>query len=190
MSISNDERFVIDLLKREYGVDLRKIPESNSASPDFEFCPEDKREFVAELKSVEQSPPPKGWVVVTHSDGTSGAIPDNRNDSRVGTIIHKAWRQLKKYDEPKALVFLNHDSFCDIGHLEAAYSGCGLFTDGQHNAVDVSSLRVAAGRIAEEKTKIDLYIWIDEQRGNKVYIRTTGDEGERLADAHFPEQDP
>lgn len=196
--MTDDERFVADLFKRRYGLVVQKIPESASSSPDFEIYSQGDRIVVAELKTVEDScqfedsdrlVQGRSWLVITRKDGSQGAIPDDSSVSRIRTRIHAAWKQLRAWDGPRAVIFLNSDPTADAGHMQTAVIGLGYFADDKGSLIVAPPPSAAADRIAEEKDMIDVYIWIDRPQGDRVSVLTTTETGEHLAESYFPDDE-
>jgi hypothetical protein len=116
--------------------------------------------------------------------------------------------------EPKVLVFLNDEHLIDLLDLHEAVNGYLVYGNrdvGQFK--NLSGIKIAEGRIKDEKRAIDLYVWINryegrfsfradgqplashEQRG--PFFRCTSDAGYELARRYFdmpeaprPESDP
>ena len=190
------EQYVCDLFKDRYGISLTKIDDiggKNGQEPDFEFLENGKRIFVCELKEYETLDPSEetGWETIHYPDGSIGHTRDSNAPNKISGSIHQAYKQLKKYDEPKILVFLNHYPGLDVRDLEETYRGFNKFEVDGETVVDVYYRRASEGVIKEEKNKIDLYVWIDASDKNmsmesdKFYIRTVTDSGRKLAQIYF-----
>jgi len=106
--------------------------------------------------------------------------------SRVADKIHQAYRQLKDYPPPRALILLNHDSLVDVKDLEEAFTGEQVYANAVFSYVNTVSKKIAHGKIKEEKGKIDLYIWID-RRTEYISFRYPTQIGHNLAHSLFPE---
>lgn len=191
MSVSKSERYVIGLLKRRFGIILSKVPENHEAQPDFEYILDGQRVFVAELKDIEYHPPSeqRGWTIPKpdekfchFSHRTDNAV------SRVADKIHNAFCQLKTSPPPRVLIFLNDDSMVDVKDLEEAFTGQHVYGNEEFSYVNVVSKNIAGGKIREEKSKIDLYVWI-ERRNEKIQFRYPTQIGHNLAHSLFPVED-
>ena len=66
-----DERFVRELFERLYGVQLRKVPESDTKTFDFELLAGARRVAAVEVKTLIRVPAPLkvGWVQDQPTDG-------------------------------------------------------------------------------------------------------------------------
>ncbi len=211
MSRDADAEYVRDTLGDLYGVTLRRIPESKKEegkSADLELLVSDQRTAVLdvlEVKTIEETPRTEenGF----RKDGIWTVRTDN-SPKRVGTLIHKAWKQLSTYPEelPRVLVLVNDEGGADVQDLEEAFQGF-LDYGGDEGATmrNVASRKIAAGRIRDEKWRIDLYIWIDRHYGTGTtvqvfptggtpklerrtlgpYFRCTSERGNELMRAHF-----
>lgn len=188
MSVSQSERYVIDLLKRRFGIFLFKVPEDDEARPDFECIRDGQRVFMAELKDIKYYPPSeqRGWTIPQldekfchFSHRTDNAV------SRVADKIHDAFRQLKTSPSPRVLILLNDDSMVDVKDLEEAFTGQHVYGSEAFSYVNVVSKKIAEGKIREEKSKIDLYVWI-ERRNEKIQFRYPTQIGHNLAHSLFP----
>jgi len=209
----DDERYVRELMADLYGVQLAKIPESDTKTFDYELLSSGRRVAAVEVKrlGVAARTPENGWV---RTEGGALTRPSGDNASaRVGAAIHDAYKQLSTATSPKVLVFLNDEHLIDLLDLHEAVNGYLIYGDGAHAHKNLAGMKVAQGRIREEKMQIDLYVWINryegrvhhradgqplaahEQRG--PFFRCTSDAGYELARRHFgmpespkPESDP
>ena len=182
MKPSVDEQFVVKLLKDRYGVALQKVPESTSKTPDFEFCVNGERLFIAELKTLDDCEPSaeRGWIVSQEHIGVKKAHRKDNSVARVASRIHEAYKQLCNYPVPKVLILLNKDML-DVGDLEEAFTGQMVYGDLTQSYVNTASRKIAEGQIKDEKDKIDLYIWIDRKQTIEVIFRFTTDIGHDLS---------
>ena len=168
-----------------YGVELTKIPESTSKTPDFEFCPNGECAFVAELKTLEYHPPSidRGWEVEKGELSTRSWRWDNAVN-RVGTWIQKGYKQLSTRVEPKVLIFLNEDNL-DVLDLEEAVSGFQSYKGKSGIVIENMISNYIAKRINKVAQQIDLYVWIDRTDEGKVQFRMMTESGGRLVDEYF-----
>jgi len=184
--MDDNEIYVIELLKRKFNITLCKIPETeDSRSPDFKGYRGKELILHAELKTIVPSSAPTGWFVVTHKDGSKSAIPDVNALSRLAYKIHKSYGQLILFPQPRVLILLNDDPNVDLGHLEGVYTGYELHTDGKNEIISPCYDYGFSKRIDNEKSVVDLYLWIDRHNGNAIYLKTTNQVGEDLADNAF-----
>jgi hypothetical protein len=143
--------------------------------------------------------PENGW----RRDVTSGFMTRIDNSaSRVGDAIHKAVKQLAASHEPRVLVLVN-DASMDFLDLHEALNGYIVFgTSDTGYFKNTAGMKVADGRIRDEKGVVDLYVWINRYEGrvpsrvdgqplephaqpNRPMFVCTTQEGYELARAHF-----
>ena len=94
--------------------------------------------------------------------------------SRVGEAIHTAYRQLATAKETKVLVFLNDEHLIDLLDLHEAVNGYLVYgNDDVGRFKNLSGMRIAEGRIKDEKLQIDLYVWINRYEG-RTHHRVDG----------------
>jgi len=190
------EQYVQRLLKDRYGIRLIKIDDDggkNGKEADFEYCENNQRIFVCELKEYETMNPTEksGWEKIHHSDGSIGYTRNCIAPNKISRNIHKAFKQLKKYSEPKILIFLNHYPGYDVRDLVDTYRGFCEYTVGDRIIKDSYYKKASEGTIKEEKNQIDLYIWIDASDKNgslerdEIYLRTVTDIGQDIAKKYF-----
>src|SRR5436190_454431 len=113
---ANDEDYVRLSFKDRFGVELRKIPEGEDPTPDFELLAGAARAAVVEMKCLQETPrtPGKnGWRPLRGG----GMERMDKGPPRVAADIYKAWRQLQTSEAPKILVFVNNEPLLDVGDL-------------------------------------------------------------------------
>jgi hypothetical protein len=175
MAEREDERYVRELLARLHGIQLRKLRESTVKgvkTPDYEVLSEQGRIAVLEVKLLGRAAriEANGWT----RDETGGLRRrDDNSAARVGAAIHEACKQLRAYAEPRLLALVNDDSmdFLDLREALDGYLVYGTEEVGQFR--NLAGMRVAEGRIRDEKRLIDLYIWINRYEG-RVPWRPSG----------------
>jgi len=193
--MSSSEKYVHDLFLNQYRIPLIKMDDFDGRygkEPDFEYCENNKRIFVCELKEYETINPSEkdGWEITHHPDGSVESTRNNIAPSKISWNILCAYDQLKKYSEPKILIFLNHYPGYDIRDLEETYRGFSEYVIGDRKIKDVY-YKQASESVKEEKTKIDLYIWIDASDKNmslerdEIYLRTVTVIGQEIAKKYF-----
>ena len=170
-----EERYVRELFAEKFGVTLRKLAESTvpgQQTADYEVLADGSRIAVLEVKCLEEAPrtPENGWYV--NADGWNTKNKDN-GPTRVGRLIHSAWKQLGQYAAPKILTFVNDESFLAVKDLEEAFHGAHPYGTPETGYIwNVASKKIAAGVIKDEKGRIDLYIWIDRYYGEGKTVVT------------------
>jgi hypothetical protein len=185
--VREPEQFVQRLFAKLYGVELQKLPEPGDQKvPDFELVINGERLAVLEVKNLMRVEPSEktGWrmsppvprelippVPKVLIDRPPGFVAWERVDngpSRVGSVVHEAWKQLRNYPEAKVLVFVN-DGDLDVGDLDEAFNGFMEYGDDSVTVTNIASRKIALGDIREEKNKIDLYVWINRH----LFVRAT-----------------
>lgn len=186
------ERYARDLLAARFGVHLRKLPEGDVPTADYELLADDVRAAVVEVKTVERTARTEanGWTVTQVGPATTHYTRKDNAPGRIATRTHDAATQLLRYTEPKILVFVNEESFADVLDLHEAIQGYLRYgTDETGYIVNIASTRIAEGRIRDERWRIDLYVWIDRHlkgvRGTTIPANGkptpfVGDEGPRF----------
>ncbi len=95
-------------------------------------------------------------------------VGGGRNDprfNRVSNKIHEAVLQLDSVNPnleyPNVLIFVNHDDTCDFLTLINVITGYFIAEGGEPHLIYG---KFSDGRIKQEKLRINLYVWIDENR--------------------------
>lgn len=168
---SPDERYVRAVLLERFEAKLRRLPEGVERTPDYELLAQDARAAVVEVKTVELPPrtAENGWDVTPQGEHMWEATRTDNAPQRVGAGIHSAAGQLSRFDDPKILVFLNHDPLVDVLDLEEAVQGYQPYgTEETGYLINTASKRIAEGRIRHERWLIDLYVWIEPPKGQRL----------------------
>ena len=162
-----DERYVRELFEQLYALRLRKVPESNDKTFDFELTVQQRRVAAVEVKTLVATPrtSENGCVnaeqgFVTRSDNAA---------KRVGAQLHEAYKQLVKASDPKVLVFVNDETLMDFLDLKEAVNGYLIYGEGEERFKNTTGMKIAQGRIREEKRAIDLYVWINRYGGRALH---------------------
>jgi len=136
------------------GLTVRKIPESDNKSVDFEVYSGENLAFYLEEKTLELSP-----LIFNDRDPTYNSISKH---------VYEAIKQFKstnpKRDIPNVLSFTNLDTSRDIQDLFTVLTGCALTEKGHF--IRIHNI----GRIEEDLSLIDLYLWFDnDQLPNHIW---------------------
>lgn len=151
------------------GLNCKKIPESNSKTPDFKIYKEKEQIALCEVKAIEYgsflnqaNPSNSPFFIFGGKDSTFNRLSDD---------IKKAAKQFKSYDPnhqlPRILVFVNYETSCDIEDFLSVYTGNFHATDGSMHPI---YKKISEGRIKELKKEIDVYIWLN--RPNEFVVTT------------------
>jgi hypothetical protein len=162
-----DERYVRSLFAQLYALQLQKVPESREKTFDFELTAQRGRIAAVEVKTLVATPrtPENGWVRTEQGFVTRG---DN-SATRVGARIHDAYKQLRTATEPKVLVFVNDETLMDFLDLQEAVNGHVIYGEGEQRFKNSTGMKIADGRIRDEKRAIDLYVWINRYDGRSLH---------------------
>jgi hypothetical protein len=160
-----EERYVRALFETLYGLRLRKVPESNAKTYDYDLLGEGEPVAGLEVKRFERQAmtPENGWV--DEGDGRFSKTSIDKSPSRVGRAIHDKCKQLSTCAVSKVLVFVNDDGM-DFLDFKDAFNGYLIYGDEKVGYFkNVAARKVAQGLIRDEKWTIDLYIWINRYEG-------------------------
>ena len=175
------ESHVKEFFASTYELDLRKIREDELPRPDFEVFHREQQIAFLEVKAIEST----AMEVTADSFTEEGIVPGSlRIDNaaaRVAKKVHEAVRQLKSVSLPKILVLLNVRSEADDFDLVEFLQGYLVFADGTKLTFLPPSV---TRRSATDKTKIDLYLWVDIEGGEPLVIPGTL-VGKELKSAYF-----
>lgn len=156
-----EETYVRALFEKRYRVALQKVPRCDTPTYDFDLIGDGVAVAALEVKAIKpvEHTTETGWTKTKLGFWTR---VDN-SPQRLADDIHKAWKQLQGSPLPKILTFVNEDGL-DVMDMEDAFHG-GLYygnkETGHYYFNPASGQRAAVKRIADEKSKIDLYVWID-----------------------------
>jgi hypothetical protein len=181
-----EERYVHQLLAKRFKLELRKLPEAAVKTVDYELLDSGQRVAVVEVKRLDRTPrtPENGWQV-TVRDGITYSTRIDNAPARVGRVIHDAFKQLSQYEEAKILVFVNDELMMDVYDLDEAYNGFLNYGDDVVGYANWASRKIANGDIREEKTLMDLYIWLERLRPQEPAFRFATAAGQQLAQRYF-----
>lgn len=184
--INQTERLVVDAFQSRFRISLTKVQESSTKSPDFEVTDSDGRVFVIELKNIEynQASEATGWVVRTSKNGITEAERPSNSVSRIGVKVYEAYKQLKRFAEPRGIVFLNYDRRVRANHLDEAYRGYQIYSNADWAYKNVAAQRIAEGRLKRVKDFIDFFIWIEFDPMRWFFRFVTG-RGESILKQYF-----
>ena len=182
---SAEEIYVREQCFLKFGTVLRKIPESTVSgvqTADFELLDGEQRVAVIEVKQMALTPRTDefGWtdvkVDIPEVYGPRGPSLTmktrvDKGPKKIGERIAEAWKQLKGYDSPKILAFVNDERQLDIDDLIEAWNGFLEYgTEETGYMTNVASWKIAKGHIKDIKGKIDLYVWFDRHFGKGTLV--------------------
>lgn len=173
-----DEIFVRSLLEERYGVVLRRIETVEGVkTPDYELLDGGARVAALEVKTLESAPRTEdnGWQIERRDPHSWRATRDDNAPSRVAAHIRAGAKQLRRYEEPRILAFLNQESLMDVHDLEEAVQGFLPYgTDETGYVLNTASMKIAEGRIREDRWLIDLYVWIEPSKRPRMVLHADG----------------
>jgi hypothetical protein len=105
-------------------------------------------------------------------DDWAGGLRSDPIFNRISNHIHEAAQQFEAVNPdhayPNILVFANSGSMSDSRDLDSVITGLFHVKDATDEAIDA---QFSEGRIKEEKSQIDLYIWWDTWKDNDRFSR-------------------
>jgi hypothetical protein len=162
----DDERYVREVFAELYGVQLTKVLESDAKTFDYELLSDGRRVAAVEVKRLGVVPrtPENGWVRI--ENGFLTRPSGDNGPARIGAAIHDAYKQLATATDPKVIVFVNDEHVIDALDLKGAVEGYLVYgNDEVGRFKNPTGMKVAEGRIREEKRLLDLYVWINRYEG-------------------------
>jgi hypothetical protein len=178
------ELLTVGLFSERYGLTLRKIPETRDPTPDFDVYAGSEHVAVLEVKGLEETAPLVTVEELGDGDFIPRALQVDNGAGRVATKIHQATRQLEGARLPKVLVLVNDGDELDKFDLQEALQGFLSTDDGDRFATMRPS---ALDRMALDRLRIDLYVWIDEGAGEGPRLVTASTAGRALRERYFVE---
>jgi hypothetical protein len=171
---------------KKYSFNFLKIQESTIKRPDFEVIEDNKRLFVAELKTMEdiELSAQNGYYL---NEDTEWFSRIDNSPARVARKIKESHKQLKEFDCLKVIIFFNRDTL-DYLDLFAALTGSLPFKNNKNGKISLKHWykNISEGDIKSIKKEIDLYIWVDalnlDKRGSEDFFIPMSLDGQRLKD--------
>lgn len=180
MPVSQQEDRIQALFSSRFSLSLRKIPEGNRATPDFQVFSGEKEVAVLEVKVLKSTAPE-----LTPSEVLkNGVVPDAQVDNSAGRVakkIHEAVRQFEGATLPTILVLLNNDDVCDKFDLQEALMGSLSYGDTKVTSLRPETRRRAVG----DSTEIDLYVWVEGLADEDPVLVTANATGRTLRSQYF-----
>ncbi|MDH6352154.1 MULTISPECIES: hypothetical protein [unclassified Brevibacillus] len=140
---------VVKIFLSGYGLEVKKIKEGSTKTPDFDVLMHSKRVFYCEEKTLEY-------------DDFEGHKDDPVYNS-ISAHIHKAAKQFNSinpnHEVPNVLAFTSLDSSKDIHDLIITITGNALLEGG-----GVLKIRNVGHRLDEDLDVIDLFLWFDQEK--------------------------
>ena len=172
--LSTDEAFVVGYWQKE-GFDVggfSSLEKNTGKTPDFRLCRNGVEVAFCEVKSFQRD----NWLEEQIKNARPGEIVGGaRPDpifNRITNSIHTAFHQFESVNpDHRLLNFLflaNHDTSARPEDLDRVLTG---FENPRLGILEPTCIQFAGGRILREKTRIDLYVWIDFQSDGTIRSR-------------------
>jgi hypothetical protein len=176
------ERLVKGMFTEWFALELRKIAEGSKPTPDFDVFAAGRHVAVLEVKALESTPPVVALDEIADGNLIEGAPGVDNCASRVATKIHEAGRQLEGAHLPRILVLLNDGSEADSSDLWETLRGFLTTEDGVKFWTLSPTVRC---RMADDRSKIDLYVWVDKDSGEGPRLVPFSAVGRKLRSEYF-----
>lgn len=141
-------------------------------TPDFRLSLGGVEVALCEVKSFQRD----GWLEDQLKNAPPGELVGGlRNDpilNRITNAIHTAFKQFESVNSDHRLLnflfLVNHGTSAKPEDLDRVLTG---YEDPLHGRFDPTCWQFSEGRIREEKSKIDLYVWWDFLKPDQLRIR-------------------
>lgn len=134
-----------------------KSEQRNGKTPDYRVFRDEEFAFFCEVKTI----PLDTWW---------GGLRNDPTFNRLSGDIHDAVKQFDavnpKLEHPNVLAIVNQDFRTGFTDLVNVTTGCAITDEGAHPIYR----RFSEGRIKEEKSRIHLYVWLDNYKANRLYF--------------------
>jgi hypothetical protein len=172
--LSSDEALVLGYWRGE-GFEVGSFSKREMRdfkTPDFRISRDGVEVALCEVKSFQRD----NWLEDQLKNAPSGELVGGlRPDpifNRISNAVHTAYRQFESANSDHRLLnflfLVNHDTSAKPADLDRVLTG---FEDPLHGRFDPTCLQFSEGRIREEKSKIDLYVWLDFLKPDHTRIR-------------------
>ena len=151
-----------------------KVEMRAGKTPDFRVSRNDEFQFYCEVKS---SPADRWLDRQFNVDAPGDLVGGVRNDpifNRLTSDIHEALKQFDAVNEnqkhPNVLALVNHDDMCGFNDLLAILTGNFYANDGTVHPI---YRQFSHGRIEDEKGKVHLFVWLDDNKPDRLLFNQT-----------------
>ena len=192
MSDKKEIKYIQNLFRKKFDLNLDKIPESNKPnekSADLKLVIDNTIRFVCELKTLEYVDPSeeKGYI----KGDMEGEFWKNGNAAacKIARLIEHDHKQLSSYTCPKGFIFLN-EAF-DISEQDYYITMRGYlpFADKASGKIVKEHWwhQISDGKIKDIKKQIDFYIWINRKQNNQdqIFFDETTKLGKKVVEKYF-----
>lgn len=161
--ITKGEKLVIEIFKKRFNLDLEKIIEGSSQTPDFYLKKKGKKIAVVEVKDLEEiNPTSKNTYGYKENDFGVWFKNDN-SASRVSKRISEAYSQLKNTSNfPKIIILVNFSLSLDALDLLGTLQDYLLYVSKDGMSVkNLSPYNKINSNIRGKFKNVDLYLWVE-----------------------------
>jgi hypothetical protein len=163
------EEFAIEWLAR-HGLRAERFSKSETRqgkTPDFRVLKGTEFVLYCESKYVQHDEWLDKQLANAQPLEIVGGLRHDPIYNRLADRIHDAAKQFEAVNTgqfPNVLILTNSDAHCGFPDLLSVLTG-NFYAEG--GAVDPIFKQISEGRIREEKLTIDLYVWLNEWKGNQ-----------------------
>ena len=172
--LSSDEALILGYWQGQ-GFEVRAFAKNEMRdlkTPDFRLSRDGEEVALCEVKSFQRDE----WLEDQLKNAPPGELVGGlRPDpifNRISNAVHTAYKQFQSVNSDHRLLnfllLVNHDTSAKPADLDRVLTG---YEDPLHGGFDPTCLQFSEGRIREEKSKIDLYVWLDFLKPDHTRIR-------------------
>ncbi|MDR3754114.1 MAG: hypothetical protein P4K93_13080 [Terracidiphilus sp.] len=172
--LSSDEALVLSYWQGK-GFELGSFAKNEMRdlkTPDFRLSRGGVEVALCEVKSFQRDE----WLEDQLKQAAPGVLVGGlRPDpvfNRISNAVHTGFQQFESVNPAHRLLnflcLVNHDTSARPEDLDRVLSG---FEDPLHGCLDSTCVQFSEGRIREEKKRIDLYVWMDFLKPDKIHLR-------------------
>jgi hypothetical protein len=165
LPLESAENIASEFLRKK-GIEPNRFTKEELRSgktPDFRVCSSGNLLFYTEVKEIAHD----SWLDDLFEDAPPGALVGGvRNDSSFNLISSKIHEAVGQFDAvnseracPNVLVFVNRHKRLNVTHLDNVLSGNFVDTRGGRHPI---YRKFSEGRISDEKSRVTLYVWLDD----------------------------
>lgn len=171
--MDRDEKQAKDFLeKRDFYIkSYTKEEKAKKKTPDFRVYRGENLIFFCEVKTIDRDTWLEDLLIKAPPLTIVGGGRNDPRFNRVSNKIHEAALQFDSVNPdltyPNVLIFVIHDDSCDFHTLINVITGYFIAEGGELHLIYG---KFSHGRIRKEKSRINLYIWMDENREDPGYF--------------------
>jgi len=138
-------------------------------TPDFRLSRDGVKVALCEVKSFQRDE----WLENQLKDAAlgepAGGLRPDPIFNRISNAVHTAFKQFESVNSDHRLLnflfLVNHDTSAKPEDLDRVLTG---YEDPLHGRLDPTCTQFSEGRIREDKKRIDLYVWMDFLKPDKI----------------------